>query len=175
VFPHSRTSEDQQEQQVVIVHNVYLSTRISNHNLNPTLAGVRAVLNEHNDSEQILPGDSNLHHPLWGGSNARRADPESEDMITIMEDFDLRSTLNPGTITYEEAAWQSTINLCLVKVGLVDRVVRSQVGRDVDHDSDHLPISACSIKFVLVRGTVGCHAKQNVHVLLMLLPEARRI
>ncbi|KAI1531407.1 pol-like protein [Pyrenophora tritici-repentis] len=58
-----------------------------------------------------------------------------------MEDFNLGSTLPPGTITYEERASRTTIDLCLVTVGLVDRVVRSQVDRDLDHDSDHLPIS----------------------------------
>jgi Endonuclease-reverse transcriptase len=66
---------------------------------------------------------------------------ESENLIAIIEDFDLSNTLLPGTITYEEGTWQSTIDLCLVTVGLVDRVIRSEVDRDLDHDSDHLPIS----------------------------------
>jgi hypothetical protein len=136
-----KPGEDQQEQQVVTVHNVYNTIRTNNHNTSHTLADVRTVLDKHKDSEQILLGDFNLHHPLWGGPNVRRVDPESEDLIAIMEDFCLGSTLAPGIITYEEATWRSTIDLCLVTVGLVDRVVRSQVDRDLDHDSDHLPIS----------------------------------
>ena len=71
----------------------------------------------------------------------RHIDPESADLLAIMEDFNLGSTLLPGTITYEERTSRTTIDLCLVTVGLVDRVVRSQVDRDLDHDSDHLPIS----------------------------------
>ena len=71
----------------------------------------------------------------------RHIDPESADLLAIMEDFNLGSTLPPGTITYEERTSRTTIDLCLVTVGLVDRVVRSQVDRDLDHDSDHLPIS----------------------------------
>jgi endonuclease/exonuclease/phosphatase family metal-dependent hydrolase len=71
----------------------------------------------------------------------RHTDSESADLLAIMEDFNLNSTLPPGSITYEERTSRTTIDLCLVTVGLVDRVIRSQVDRDLDHDSDHLPIS----------------------------------
>ena len=53
----------------------------------------------------------------------------------------MHSTLPPGTVTYEEGRAQSTIDLCLVTTGLIDRVVKSEVDRNLDHDSDHLPIS----------------------------------
>jgi len=102
---------------------------------------VRTILHDNQSSEQILLGDFNLHHPMWGGTGVRHIDPESADLLAIMEDFNLGSTLPPGTITYEERTSRTTIDLCLVTVGLVDRVVRSQVDRDLDHDSDHLPIS----------------------------------
>jgi hypothetical protein len=78
---------------------------------------------------------------MWGGANVRHSDPKSADLLAIMEDFNLDSTLPPGTITYEEKTSRTTIDLCLVTLGLVDRVIRSQVNRDLDHDSDHLPIS----------------------------------
>jgi endonuclease/exonuclease/phosphatase family metal-dependent hydrolase len=89
----------------------------------------------------VLLGDFNLHHPLWGGLNREVTDLESEDLIDIMGDFALHSTLLPGTITYEEGRSQSTIDLCLVTMGLADRVIKSEVDRNLDHDSDHLPIS----------------------------------
>ncbi|KJK76179.1 hypothetical protein H634G_08585 [Metarhizium anisopliae BRIP 53293] len=57
-----------------------------------------------------------------------------------MEDYNLTSTLIPGTITYEEGERQATVDLCLVTVGLADRVIRSGVDREFDHDSDHLPV-----------------------------------
>ncbi|KAJ3454759.1 hypothetical protein MRS44_013359 [Fusarium solani] len=57
-----------------------------------------------------------------------------------MKDYNLTNTLAPGTITYEESNRQTTIDLCLVTLGLVDRVIRCEVDRDLDHDSDHLPI-----------------------------------
>lgn len=90
-------------------------------------------MHDNRPNEQVLLGDFNLHHPVWGGSDVRHTDLESADLLEIMEDFDLNSTLRPGTITYEERNSRSTIDLCLVTVGLVER--------DLDHDSEHLPIS----------------------------------
>jgi hypothetical protein len=63
-----------------------------------------------------------------------------------MEDFNLSNTLLPGTITYQAGAARTTIDLCLATLGLVDRVIRSQVDRDLDHDSDHLPISTVDMR-----------------------------
>ncbi|KAL6152343.1 hypothetical protein ACJQWK_05935 [Exserohilum turcicum] len=133
-------SRDQQEQQSVAIHNIYNAVG-GGGPIGSTLVDVRAVLEKHSSNEQILLGDFNLHHPLWGGQNVRHIDPQAEDLIAIIEDFDLSNTLAAGTITYEEAARQTTIDLCLVTVGLVDRMIRSEVDRDLDHDSDHLPIS----------------------------------
>lgn len=89
----------------------------------------------------MLLGDFNLHHPLWGGLNREVTDLESEDLIAIIGDFALHNTLPPGTVTYEEGRAQTTIDLCLVTTGLIDRVTKSEVDRNLDHDLDHLPIS----------------------------------
>lgn len=89
----------------------------------------------------MLLGDFNLHHPLWGRLNRGVTDSESEDLINIIGDFALHSTLLPGTVTYEEGCSQSTIYMCLTTMDLVDRVIKSEVDRSLDHDSDHLPIS----------------------------------
>lgn len=89
----------------------------------------------------MLLGDFNLHHPLWGGLNREVTDSESEDLIDIIGDFALHNTLPPGTVTYEEGQAQSTIDLCLVTSGLINKVTKSEVDRSLDHDSDHLPIS----------------------------------
>lgn len=135
-----KPSEERQEGQQLTVHNIYNPVRNSTSE-RTALADVRAILNEHQSNEQILLGDFNLHQPPWGGPNVGHTHLESENLIAIIEDFDLSNTLLPGTITYEEGTWRSTIDLCLVTVGLVDRVIRSEVDRDLDHDSDHLPIS----------------------------------
>jgi exonuclease III len=132
--------DDQRERQHITIHNIYNPARRSESD-NTVLTDARTVLHKNQSHEQILLGDFNLHHPMWGGANVRHTDPESADLLAIMEDFNLDSTLPPGTITYEERTARTTIDLCLVTVGLIDRVIRSQVDRDLDHDSDHLPIS----------------------------------
>jgi hypothetical protein len=58
-----------------------------------------------------------------------------------MEDFNLSNTLPPGTITLEEGNGRSTIDLCLITMGLVNRVISSDTSQALDHNSDHLPIS----------------------------------
>ncbi|EMD66024.1 hypothetical protein COCSADRAFT_35956, partial [Bipolaris sorokiniana ND90Pr] len=59
-------SRDQQEQQSVAIHNIYNAVG-GGGPTGPTLVDVRAVLEKHSSNEQILLGDFNLHHPLWGG------------------------------------------------------------------------------------------------------------
>jgi exonuclease III len=132
-------TDDQQSRQL-IVHNVYNPPKTSN-NRQSALSHVREALRHHQINKQVLLGDFNLHHPLWGGLNREVTDPESEDLIDIIGDFALHNTLPPGTVTYEEGRSQSTIDLCLVTTGLIEQVIKSEVNRSLDHDSDHLPIS----------------------------------
>jgi ribonuclease HI len=132
--------EEGREQQRIAIHNVY-NPATHTTNGKTTLLEARAALDEFLPHEQILLGDFNLHHPLWGGPDVKRIHPQSENLVAIMEDFCLSNTLPAGTITFQEAAWRSTIDLCLVTAGLVDRVIRSEVEHDLNHDSDHLPIS----------------------------------
>jgi hypothetical protein len=89
------------------------------------LTDVRTILHNNQSQEQILLGDFNLHHPMWGGANVRHTDPESADLLAIIEDFNLSNTLPPRTIIYKAGAARTTINLCLATLGLVDRVIRS--------------------------------------------------
>ncbi|KAK1471623.1 zinc knuckle, partial [Colletotrichum abscissum] len=58
-----------------------------------------------------------------------------------MDDMNLMSQLRAGTITYEEGDRRTTIDLCLVTLGLVDRMTRCEVDNNINHDSDHLPIA----------------------------------
>lgn len=73
----------------------------------------------------MLLSDFNLHYLMWGGIGTRYIDLGLEELITIIKDFNLSNTLLLGTITYEEKAVRSTINLCLVTVGLVNRLIKS--------------------------------------------------
>ena len=68
-------------------------------------------------------------------------EPEAEELIAIIEEYALYATLTPGAITYRERQSRSSIDICFVIGGLVERVIRSEVDEELDHDSDHLPIS----------------------------------
>jgi exonuclease III len=133
-------TDNQQSQERVIIHNIYNPPKNSS-NRQSALPQIREALRQYHADEQVLLGDFNLHHPLWGGLNREVTDLESEDLIDIIGEFALHNTLPPGTVTYEEGRAQTTIDLCLVTTGLIDKVTKSEVDRQLDHDSDHLPIS----------------------------------
>ncbi|KDN71155.1 putative zinc knuckle, partial [Colletotrichum sublineola] len=132
-----RTGEDNEPP--TVIHNIY---NPSPHESDrpQVLQQLRKSLETHQYSEQIVVGDFNLHHELWGGSDIRIPDREATELLDLMDDMNLTSQLQPGTITYEEGDRRTTIDLCLVTIGLVDRIIRCQVDHDINHDSDHLPI-----------------------------------
>ncbi|KAK2922996.1 hypothetical protein FoTM2_017264 [Fusarium oxysporum f. sp. vasinfectum] len=80
-----------------------------------------------------------LDHSRW--HFRERADPDAAELTTIMEDYCLTSNLARGTITYEERDGRTTIDLCLTTAGLMDRLIQCEIETDMDHDSDHLPIT----------------------------------
>jgi len=49
--------------------------------------------------------------------------------------------LKQGAVTYAERNAQTTIDLCWIMLGLVDRLINSKVDQELDHDSDHFPIT----------------------------------
>lgn len=63
-------------------------------------------------TEQMVVGDFNLHHSMWGKSDVPHTDPESEELIDLMNSFNLMSRLALGTVTYEEGAARTTMDLC---------------------------------------------------------------
>ncbi|GKT39838.1 Rpb7-binding protein seb1 [Colletotrichum spaethianum] len=122
-----------------VIHNIY-NPSLQEDNRPQVLQQLRKSLETHQHGEQIVAGDFNLHHELWGGSNIRARDREATELLDLMDDMNLTSQLQPGTVTYEEGNRRTTIDLCLVTVGLVDRIIRCEVDHDINHDSDHLPI-----------------------------------
>ena len=69
----------EQEEQNIIIHNIYNPARRSESD-STVLVDVRTRLHDNHSSEQILLGDFNLHHPMWGGTDVRHIDPESADL-----------------------------------------------------------------------------------------------
>ena len=129
----------QGDESTVKLHNLYNPDQTAE-NRQSVLSRLQRVLDAAGQAEQIVMGDFNLHHELWGGSHVARIKPEAEDLVEMLEEYNLTSMLAPGSITYEEGQKQSTIDLCLVTPGMVDRVIRCKVDRGLNHDSDHLPI-----------------------------------
>jgi exonuclease III len=124
----------------IYIHNVYNPPRSSDHRTS-CLPHLRRALSAHQNEEQIILGDFNLHHELWGGRTVRERDPESDDLINIIEEYQLGSLLPADTVTYDDQNAQSCIDLCYGTQDLVDRVVKCGVDQGMDHNSDHLPIT----------------------------------
>ncbi|XMA13648.1 hypothetical protein WAI453_006439 [Rhynchosporium graminicola] len=124
----------------IYIHNVYNPPRPSDYRTS-CLPHLRTALSAHQKEEQIILGDFNLHHELWGGLTVRERDPESDDLIDIMEEYQLGSLLPADTVTYDDKNAQSCIDLCYGTQDLVGRVVKCGVDHEMDHNSDHLPIT----------------------------------
>ncbi|OHW97034.1 reverse transcriptase [Colletotrichum incanum] len=106
-----RTGEDNEPP--TVIHNIY--NPLPQESDRPqVLQQLRKSLETHQHSEQIVVGDFNLHHELWGGSNIRARDREATELLDLMDDMNLTSQLQPGTVTYEEGNRRMTIDLCLV-------------------------------------------------------------
>lgn len=75
------------------------------------LPHLSTALSANQEEEQIILGDFNLYHELWGGLTIRESDPKSNDLIDLVEDFQVGSLLPNGTITYDDKNTQSCMDL----------------------------------------------------------------
>ena len=123
----------------IAIHNVYNPTQTAT-NRTSALPLLHRLLVKYRDSEQIVLGDFNLHHPQWGGPLSRDPEAEAEQLVDLGERFGLTITTTPGTVTYRENTARTTIDLCWITQGLIDRLIKSGTRKELDHDSDHLPI-----------------------------------
>jgi YD repeat-containing protein len=124
----------------ICIHNVYNPPKSADHRTS-CLPHLRTALSAHRDDEQIILGDFNLHHERWGGPTVREKDPEADVLIDIMEEYQLSSLLPANTVTYDDKNTQSCIDLCYGTQDLVDRMIKCGVDYEIDHNSDHLPIT----------------------------------
>jgi hypothetical protein len=143
------------------MHNVYNPPRSSDHRTS-CLSQLRTALSAYQEEEQIILGDFNLYYELWGGLTVRERDPESDDLIDLVEDFQLGSLLPTGTITYDDKNAQSCIDLCYSTQDLVDRVITCSVDPSMDHNSDHLSITTRLDLRIMQRPKVNTHDWSNI-------------
>jgi hypothetical protein len=62
-------------------------------------------------------------------------------LIDIIQEFQLESMLPTGTVTYDKNNCQSCIDLGYATTDIVDRIITYRVDKEIDYNSDHLPIT----------------------------------
>jgi ribonuclease HI len=133
-----QTSNKAGEAKEITIYNVYnpLATKYEE----STLPILNEALHNRTD-EKIILGDFNLHHEMWAGTNITNSDAEAIHLITLIQDHSLFRCLPKGTTTREEGGLSSCIDLVYASPYIVSRIIQSRVDRELDHHSDHLPIS----------------------------------
>jgi ribonuclease HI len=92
--------------------------------------------------ETIILGDFNIHHPAWSATPRRSNDRSgANQLLSIIEDFQLHLLTVPGTPTHRWKDGESTIDLTFASEDLASRVIHCRIDIDLDCDSDHLPIA----------------------------------
>jgi len=87
----------------------------------------------------VVLGDFNLHHRSWGGDRVVQEDQEAEELIVIIERFGMTKTFQQGGVTCAGRDAKSSIYFCWITLGLVNRLITSEVDKELDHDSNHFP------------------------------------
>lgn len=105
------------------------------------LRTLQAITENRSDTSYLILGDFNLHHPVWGGDDAR-TDKEAETVLELMDSVNLEPWLEPGTKTRvgRQSQDDTSIDLVLASRALSSRLVSCFVDEPVHADSDHLPI-----------------------------------
>jgi Endonuclease-reverse transcriptase len=119
------------------VHNLYNPTTDTGQSTIPIL---RKVFTRSACDIYIKIGDFNLHHPLWGGERDPRRDNESEELFQLIGEYQMELLLPPGSITFDERGRQTTIDLIFGILWVQQRRIFCEVRKDLDHQSDHLPV-----------------------------------
>lgn len=106
----------------------------------PTLAEAIRALDP--QEETIVLGDLNLHHPLWSAAHGHAGrGPSAQGLLAIIEEFQLQLLTEPGTPTHRWKDGEYTIDLTFASENVANRVVHCKIDREMDCDSDHLPIA----------------------------------
>ena len=126
------------DSRIIHVHNVYNPCQTSRNG--NVLAQIQKFLQETGGNvENILLGDFNLHHPLWGGRGVE-ADEDAETLIMLTEKTHLKQVLSPGTITWQRRESKSTLDLVFLSPLLRDSLLECQISFSSNTHSGHEPI-----------------------------------
>ncbi|KAI3054124.1 hypothetical protein CBS147353_11474 [Aspergillus niger] len=132
-------------EETIIIHNVYNPVP-SLEPTNSAITALQGVLGRWKDAEQIVVSDFNLHHTYLGGLRVETPDPEAEEALQLIEEYQLGLLYEPGTTTFRVRDTETTIDLSLATPSLQDSLIRCRPRDDLDHDSDHIPLETVLAK-----------------------------
>uniref|UniRef100_A0A9Q8PMJ0 Endonuclease/exonuclease/phosphatase domain-containing protein n=2 Tax=Passalora fulva TaxID=5499 RepID=A0A9Q8PMJ0_PASFU len=92
------------------------------------------------DSQHIVLGDFNLHHPTWGSDFAPAHHFLANRLLSTTQSNNMHLVTPKGLTTWSQRASSSTIDLCFASHDLQQKVTRCWVNQDLESSSDHLPI-----------------------------------
>ena len=118
------------------IHNIYNPVAEENNSVIPDLM---QAIRRNPDGEHIALGDYNLHHPSWGGEEAR-TDAAAEDLLVEMGGAGLEQLLAAGTVTWSEWGLKTTIDLIFATPLLTDTMTKCGLYDPLNIHSDHYPI-----------------------------------
>ena len=90
--------------------------------------------------EYVVLGDFNLHHPIWGGVHIPTTDRNLEDLLSVVEENSFQLLLKKGTIIYEEAEYQRTIDLVFALSFISESLIFCKVAKEINYKSNHYPV-----------------------------------
>lgn len=132
------------EARAITIHNIY--NEPGGKEALPLLHRTLRELRE-DQEDHIVLGDMNLHHPLWGGAHVA-AEAAADQLISIMDDFNLELLTPQGLVTWQRAKSETTIDLTFASRSLCERTVETERGKpilitradNIENSSDHYPI-----------------------------------
>ncbi|KAJ0130918.1 Efflux pump DEP3 [Fusarium oxysporum f. sp. albedinis] len=88
----------------------------------------------------VVVGDFNRHDQLWGGDDVSLTrQGEADQIINLMNEFDLMSLLPRGTKTWSGGDFETTVDLVLASADLASSTVKCMI-HGTEHGSDHRTI-----------------------------------
>jgi exonuclease III len=88
----------------------------------------------------VVVGDFNRHDQLWGGDDiSLTRQGEADQIINLMNEFELMSLLPRGTKTWSGGDFETTVDLVLASADLTSSTVKCMI-HGTEHGSDHRAI-----------------------------------
>jgi exonuclease III len=128
-----------QDQQAIDIHNIYNPSpnRVDQTNLS-SLPRIPDILG--GQSEQILLGDFNLHHPVWNNIGRTTYDQEADQLLQTTRSKEMTLLLPENSVTWRMGELESAIDLIFTTPQLTERLQKCRIAPELQFGSDHLPI-----------------------------------